>query len=80
MKNKPPIKDYTKPNTPKLKWYTETLYVDKDTGEWIPAYKFKNEYYETGRNTNTEIKQNTAVRTITVSCKRDTQTKFDWFK
>ncbi|AXH76223.1 MAG: hypothetical protein [Microviridae sp.] len=80
MKNKPPIKDYSRVNAPKLKWYTETLYVDKDTGEWIPAYKFKNDYYETDRKTDTEIKENTAVRTITVHCRKDTQQKFDWFK
>lgn len=59
----------------KLKWFSETTYVDKDTGEIISKSVFQREYIKQHTVTKTELHENYGIIRHTTVASKNRQTK-----
>jgi hypothetical protein len=66
-------------NTPKEIWRTESVYVDRETGEVILKRQLENgEYIKLKQVKNYENNNGIKTRRITTECKRTPQRKLFW--
>lgn len=58
-----------------IKFYSESTYVDIETGEIITKSKFEREYYKIRSNKKTIINENHGIIKHTIECRRNGQQK-----
>jgi len=57
------------------KWYTESQYVDIETGEIITKQQYENEYYKVKTNRKIEITDNYGIIKYITECRARNQTR-----